>query len=62
MKDQVEALVFDQYGTIVDMQAGLTAVAAPFHGFASKIETLLRRYTTGRTDDQPILRDLPIGK
>ena len=30
LKREIAALVFDQYGTIVDMQAGLTAAATPF--------------------------------
>lgn len=30
LKREVKALVFDQYGTIVDMQSGLTEVVAPF--------------------------------
>jgi 2-haloacid dehalogenase len=30
LKREVKALVFDQYGTIVDMQKGLTEAAAPF--------------------------------
>ena len=30
LKREVGTLVFDQYGTIVDMQAGLTEIAAPF--------------------------------
>jgi 2-haloacid dehalogenase len=30
LKREVKALVFDQYGTIVDMQKGLTDVAGPF--------------------------------
>jgi 2-haloacid dehalogenase len=30
LKREIKALVFDQYGTIVDMQGGLTAAAAPF--------------------------------
>ena len=30
LKREVRALVFDQYGTIVDMQAGLTAAVTPF--------------------------------
>lgn len=30
LKREVRALVFDQYGTIVDMQKGLTDIAAPF--------------------------------
>jgi 2-haloacid dehalogenase len=30
LKREVKALVFDQYGTIVDMQKGLTDIAAPF--------------------------------
>jgi 2-haloacid dehalogenase len=29
-KREIKALVFDQYGTIVDMQKGLTGIAAPF--------------------------------
>ena len=30
LQREVKALVFDQYGTIVDMQGGLTAAVAPF--------------------------------
>lgn len=30
LKREIKALVFDQYGTIVDMQKGLTEIAAPF--------------------------------
>ncbi len=30
LKRSIKACVFDQYGTVVDMQAGLTEVAAPF--------------------------------
>ena len=30
LRREIRALVFDQYGTIVDMQTGLTEVAAPF--------------------------------
>jgi 2-haloacid dehalogenase len=30
LKREVKALVFDQYGTIVDMQKGLTEIAGPF--------------------------------
>ncbi|MCB1744400.1 MAG: haloacid dehalogenase type II [Gammaproteobacteria bacterium] len=30
LKRETKALVFDQYGTIVDMQSGLTEIAAPF--------------------------------
>jgi len=30
IKTSVKACMFDQYGTIVDMQGGLTAIAAPF--------------------------------
>src|SRR5215831_18896648 len=30
IKDNVEVCMFDQYGTVVDMQGGLTAVATPF--------------------------------
>jgi len=30
LKREVQALVFDQYGTVVDMQGGLTEAAAPF--------------------------------
>lgn len=39
LKREIRALVFDQYGTIVDMQAGLTAIATPFlarKGWAGK--------------------------
>jgi 2-haloacid dehalogenase len=30
IKASVKACMFDQYGTVVDMQSGLTAIAAPF--------------------------------
>jgi len=30
LKDEIKALVFDQYGTVVDMQAGLAEIAGPF--------------------------------
>jgi 2-haloacid dehalogenase len=30
IKDSVKVCMFDQYGTVVDMQGGLTAIATPF--------------------------------
>jgi 2-haloacid dehalogenase len=30
LKRSVEVCMFDQYGTVVDMQSGLTEVATPF--------------------------------
>ncbi len=30
IKDKIKVVMFDQYGTVVDMQAGLTEIAAPF--------------------------------
>ena len=30
LRREVSALVFDQYGTIVDMEGGLTAAVTPF--------------------------------
>src|SRR5436190_159326 len=30
IKSSVKACMFDQYGTVVDMQGGLTAIATPF--------------------------------
>ena len=30
LKDEIEVLVFDQYGTVVDMQTGLTEAVTPF--------------------------------
>ena len=30
LKREIKALVFDQYGTIVDMQKGLTEAVTPF--------------------------------
>ena len=30
IKNEVKACMFDQYGTVVDMQGGLTTIAAPF--------------------------------
>ncbi len=30
LKDEIEVLAFDLYGTVVDMQTGLTEAAAPF--------------------------------
>jgi 2-haloacid dehalogenase len=31
IKREVKVCMFDQYGTVVDMQGGLTAIATPFH-------------------------------
>jgi 2-haloacid dehalogenase len=48
-KPSIRALVFDQYGTIVDMQSGLTEIATPFlsdkgwDGKASSFVTWWRR-------------------
>jgi 2-haloacid dehalogenase len=30
LKEKIKVVMFDQYGTVVDMQAGLTEIAAPF--------------------------------
>ena len=30
LKQKIKVVMFDQYGTVVDMQAGLTEIAAPF--------------------------------
>jgi 2-haloacid dehalogenase len=30
LKREIKAIAFDQYGTIVDMQAGLVAAVTPF--------------------------------
>jgi 2-haloacid dehalogenase len=30
IKNNVKVCMFDQYGTVVDMQGGLTAIATPF--------------------------------
>jgi 2-haloacid dehalogenase len=30
LRRSIRALVFDQYGTVVDMQGGLTAAVTPF--------------------------------
>ena len=30
IKNNVKACMFDQYGTVVDMQGGLVAIATPF--------------------------------
>ena len=30
LKREIKALVFDQYGTVVDMQKGLTEAVTPF--------------------------------
>ena len=30
LKASIKVCMFDQYGTVVDMQSGLTEVAAPF--------------------------------
>jgi 2-haloacid dehalogenase len=49
LKREVKALLFDQYGTIVDMQGGLTAAVAPFlkakgwHGEPGRFVTWWRR-------------------
>ena len=31
LKREIKALAFDQYGTVVDMQKGLTEAVTPFH-------------------------------
>jgi 2-haloacid dehalogenase len=49
LKRDIKALAFDQYGTIVDMQQGLTEAATPFlkakgwHGDAGRFVTWWRR-------------------
>jgi 2-haloacid dehalogenase len=49
LKDDIKTLVFDQYGTIVDMQTGLVEIAAPFleqagwEGSAHRFVTWWRR-------------------
>ncbi len=49
LRREIRALVFDQYGTIVDMQKGLTELAEPFlrakgwHGNAHSFVTWWRR-------------------
>src|SRR3974390_3736567 len=49
LKREIKALAFDQYGTIVDMQKGLTAAVAPFlkrkewHGEPDRFVTWWRR-------------------
>ena len=30
LRREIKVLIFDQYGTVVDMQKGLTEVVAPF--------------------------------
>lgn len=30
IKNNIKVCMFDQYGTVVDMQGGLTAIATPF--------------------------------
>ena len=30
IKNNIKVCMFDQYGTVVDMQSGLTAIAVPF--------------------------------
>ena len=44
LKREVKALVFDQYGTIVDMQGGLVAAVTPFlaqKGWAGRPENIV---------------------
>ncbi|HEY7245420.1 MAG TPA: haloacid dehalogenase type II [Xanthobacteraceae bacterium] len=49
LKREIKAIAFDQYGTIVDMQGGLTAAVTPFlrqkgwHGAANSFVTWWRR-------------------
>src|ERR1700738_3162149 len=49
LKREIKAIAFDQYGTIVDMQAGLVAAVAPFlqqkgwHGEPNSFVTWWRR-------------------
>src|SRR5438445_8093085 len=44
LRREIKTLIFDQYGTIVDMQKGLTEVAAPFlarKGWAGKPDSFV---------------------
>ena len=47
LKRETKALVFDQYGTIVDMQSGLTEIAAPFLKRKGWKEQLWRKRDSG---------------
>ena len=62
LKASIKVCMFDQYGTVVDMQGGLTAIAAPFlrtkgwTGNPNSFVTWWRRtraagYGSGRTAD-----------
>jgi len=50
IKENVKVCMFDQYGTVVDMQGGLTAIATPFlrdkDGRAIRTPTRLCNRTT----------------
>ena len=44
LKREIKALAFDQYGTIVDMQKGLTEAATPFlNGCSTRAQDRNRR-------------------
>jgi 2-haloacid dehalogenase len=42
LKASIKVCMFDQYGTVVDMQTGLTEAAAPFFILASVLTEAIR--------------------
>ena len=61
LKREIKALAFDQYGTIVDMQRGLTEAVTPFlrrkawHGSPNSFVTWWRRTHFEKPKGSPIL-------
>ena len=62
LKREIKVLVFDQYGTIVDMQKGLTEAVAPFlkkkgwAGEAEQLRHLVAAHALRELDDRRAVR------
>ena len=65
LKREIKALAFDQYGTIVDMQKGLTEAVTPFlkakgwEGSPDSFVTWWRRTHFGELHDRRVARSRP---
>ena len=64
LKREIKALIFDQYGTIVDMQKGLTEAVTPFlqeglEGLARQLRDLVAAHALRELDDRCALRPRP---
>ena len=54
LKREIKAIAFDQYGTIVDMQAGLVAAVTPFlrqKGWTQQFRHLVAPHPLRELDD-----------